>query len=845
MDYPGKVITKTQVTPTQTSASGNWTLDDQAAAIKNNNWPVALVPNPISKSLRFNSADSAYLNRTPASAGNRQTWTWSGWVKRGTLGVSNRIFAADDGSGSTDQDYNTLFFTSSDQIKFAGNLTDFRTTTPVYRDPSAWYHIVFVTDTTQATAANRFRLYVNGVEVTAFGTSNNPSQNTDLAVNANIGHYLGAVATGPSGSYLDGYMTEVNFIDGQALTPSSFGMTNPQTGQWIPLKYSGTYGTNGFYLNFKDATSTTTLGYDYSGNANNWTTNNFSVTAGAGNDSLTDVPTPWFAYNTTGDVGGVIRGNYCTANPLDAGSGFTFTNGNLDYTNATDNRHFRCTFAMPNSGKYYWETTITASPSNHGIALIVAGTLLNQGAFASDDFRGYSNNGNKYSGAGSVAYGNSWTTNDVIGVAVDMGSGKIWFSKNGTFQASGDPAAGTNAAFTDIASTGYIWMPGVNTFAPATNSGVLNFGQRPFAYTPPTGFRSLCTTNLPATAIGFGLTNQAGKYFNPVIYTGTGSTRTVTGVGFQPDLVLFKERSEPRDPVIFDAVRGAGQYLFTNTSDVEDTATTMMSAFTSDGFTVGASSYTNANTQTYVSWNWNAGGSNATNTSGTITSTVRANTTAGFSVVTYTGNGSAGATFGHGLGVAPSWVIVKRRGASAGNWTVYSSALGATKYLYLNATSAEGTTSVFWNNTAPTSTLVTLGDDGYVNANTGTYVAYCFAAVPGYSAFGSYTGNGSADGPFVYTGFRPEFVMVKQATVSARDWIILDAARNTYNVADLQLMTNKADAESATILSSTAYLDFLSNGFKVRNTSVRNNENTAVYIYMAFAEFPFQFANAR
>jgi len=197
----------------------------------------------------------------------------------------------------------------------------------------------------------------------------------------------------------------------------------------------------------------------------------------------------------------------------------------------------------------------------------------------------------------------------------------------------------------------------------------------------------------------------------------------------------------------------------------------------------------------------------------------------------------------HGLGVAPSWVIVKRRGASAGNWTVYSSALGATKYLYLNADSAEGTASVFWNNTAPTSTLVTLGDDGYVNANTGTYVAYCFAAVAGYSAFGSYAGNGSANGTFVYTGFRPEFVMIKTTNIAGYYWNIHDAARNPYNSSNLVLYPNVSNAED--VYSAGSGLDILSNGFKLRDAGGGLNGSGFNYIYMAFAESPFQFANAR
>ena len=838
MDYPGKVITKTQVTPTQTSASGNWTLDDQAAAIKNNNWPVALVPNPISKSLRFNSADSAYLNRTLTTPTDGKRWTWSGWVKRGILtngtGTVQQLFSA----GSA-----TAFFRFSTTDTLLSGWTGAANleTTQVFRDASAWYHIMLVVDTTQATASNRVKYYVNGSQITAFSSTDYPTQNSTTTINSAVAHNIGAITS--SQQYFNGYMTEINFIDGQALTPSSFGMTNPQTGQWIPLKYSGTYGTNGFYLNFKDATSTTTLGYDYSGNANNWTTNNFSVTAGVGNDSLTDVPTPWFAYNTTGDVGGVIRGNYATLNPLDKNSGITLSNGNLDASMPTQLQNVYGTVSVT-SGKWYWETTIN---SMSGRLVIGVGNAVDQSwnldpASSSSLWGYYSVNGNKLN-AGSVAYGNSFTTNDVIGVAVDMDSGKIWFSKNGTFQASGDPAAGTNAAFTNLSGS---VRPMYDQQLTNAVTFSCNFGQRPFAYTPPTGFRSLCTTNLPATAIGFGLTNQAGKYFNPVLYTGTGTSQSITGVGFQPDWTWIKHRNGGSSHILMDALR-TNFSLSSNLTNAELNQTSNWDGFLSDGFGVkGTTGEYNVSAGSYVAWNWKAGGTGVTNTAGSITSTVSANTTAGFSVVTYTGTGS-NATVGHGLGAALNMIILKRTN-STNSWQVYHSnanASPASGGLFLNTTDAFTTLSTTWNNTVPTSTVFSIGTAAGTNASGGTYVAYCFAAVPGYSAFGSYTGNGSADGPFVYTGFRPRFVMVKQATVSSRDWIILDTSRNTYNVADLQLLPNTSEAESTTFFSSTAYLDILSNGFKVRNTSVRNNENTATYIYACFAESPFQFANAR
>ena len=598
-------------------------------------------------------------------------------------------------------------------------------------------------------------------------------------------------------------------------------------------------------MNFKDATSTTTLGYDYSGNANNWTTNNFSVTAGSGNDSLTDVPTPWVAYNTTGDVGGVVRGNYATMNPVaSVTTPPTFTNGNLEVTGPAAGVGATVSTFGGTSGKFYAEVTVTRASDR--LDLGIAGSLTASTFMTSTNYLGTDTNTIGYiTSTGVIRKDNAnnqtglatCTTGDVVGMAIDMDSGTIQFYKNNS-------TVGTAVSFTPSAYGSFLIA---QTTSNNTSKGTYNFGQRPFAYTPPAGFRSLCTTNLPATTIGFGLTNQGNKYFDATLYTGNGTSQSITNSGsMQPDLVWTKSRANNNNHGLIDAVRGVSRWLGSNSTSAEDfTSGSYVTAFNSNGFSVGTGGVSNENGITYVGWQWRAAGSTVSNTAGTITSTVSANTTAGFSIVTYTGNATSGATVGHGLGVAPNLIIVRNRTASAQNWQVYSSVLGATKRLFLDLTDTENTFSGVWNNTAPTSTVFSLGNATDVNGNTNNFVAYCFAAVAGYSAFGSYTGNGSADGPFIYTGFRPRFVMVKEATVSARDWIILDSARNTYNVADLQLMPNKSDAEATTVLSSTAYLDFVSNGFKVRNTSVRNNENTATYIYAAFAEFPFQFANAR
>jgi hypothetical protein len=711
--------------------------------------------------------------------------------------------------------------------------------TAKFRDVSAWYHIVVAVDTTQATAADRLKMWVNNQLITAFDVSSylNIPVNTDTAVNStnahNIGRYTG------TGEHFDGYMTEINFIDGQALTPSSFGETDAQTGVWKPKAYSSTYGTNGFFLKFADnsGTTSTTLGKDSSGNSNNWTPNNFSVTAGAGNDSLVDSPT---AYGTDTGVGGSVRGNYATLNPL-ASSG-TFTNGNLDLAvGSTAESSGIATMAVGASGKYYWEVLVTAVGGDYMIGIYNGQNTLNP--TSSGTFYGYRYNGQKVTVSGST-YGASYTTNDIIGVAVDMDAGTITFYKNGSSQGQ---------AFSGI--SGGNFRP--STYLYNNASKTANFGQRPFAYTAPSGFKALCTTNLPTPTIGATSTTQANDYMNVVLWTGNGSTtRGITGVGFQPDFTWIKTRSgSSLNHTLFNAIVGGGanKGLASNTTASEaslndDATYGYLNTFDSDGFTVakgssGGESYTNASSYTYVAWNWNAGGSTVTNTSGTISAQVRANTTSGFSIVTYTGTG-ANATVGHGLGVAPKMIIGKRRSGVA-DWMVgHSGVNGGTTpfnyYLVLNSTAAQSADSTAWNNTAPTSTVFSLGSGGNVNSNTATNVMYCFAEVAGYSAFGSYTGNGSTDGPFVYTGFRPRFVMIKR-TDSTSDWTVWDTSRNTYNQMNLALYPNLSNAE----VTTSIVIDTVSNGIKIRNSNADTNASGGTYIYMALAESPFKFSLAR
>jgi hypothetical protein len=323
-----------------------------------------------------------------------------------------------------------------------------------------------------------------------------------------------------------------------------------------------------------------------------------------------------------------------------------------------------------------------------------------------------------------------------------------------------------------------------------------------------------------------------------ITYTGTGSTQTIA-VGFQPDFVWIKSRSAATDHKLTDSVRGVTKALISDTTGAETTDTNGVTAFTSNGFTIGSDSVYNTNAATYVAWCWKAGTTSASNTNGSITSTVSVGATQGFSVVTYTGTG-VNATVGHGLGVAPNMIIAKDRSTASELWAVYTSMLGNGYNLYLNTTDAKDLTTLTWNSTTPTSSVFSIGTSTRINASGRNYVAYCFSAVAGYSAFGSYTGNGSADGPFVYTGFRPRFVIIKCTSDAGQVWLLLDTSRSTYNVASENLIPNESSVES-----TNPRLDFLSNGIKIRNTYGNQNTNGSTYIFMAFAEVPFRSALAR
>ncbi len=330
--------------------------------------------------------------------------------------------------------------------------------------------------------------------------------------------------------------------------------------------------------------------------------------------------------------------------------------------------------------------------------------------------------------------------------------------------------------------------------------------------------------------------NKSTDYFNTKLYTGNESTRSETGVGFQPDFTWIKVRSRADPHILTDAVRGTSSQLSSDTTGAQQTFSNMITSFNSDGFSLGANVDVNRNSETFASWNWKAGGGQgSSNTDGSINTTYTSvNTTAGFSISQYTGTGS-NATVGHGLGVAPNMVLVKSL-SGGGDWTSYHSVLGNTKYMRLNSTNAVGTQSSYWNDTSPTSTVFSLGSAGDTNTNNGTHVAYCFADVTGYSKFGSYTGNNNSNGTFVYTGFKPAFLLLKDSQ-SGQYWHMLDNKREPFNDNDAPHLSPNNSGSEATIRTDRgiANLDFLSNGFKF-NTDNSGFNGTNTYIYMAFGQ---------
>jgi len=779
----------------------------------------------IQNSLRFRWSNTGYLSRTAgASPTNDKIFTWAGWVKLG-LAVTNSndygvLFTGY--TASSDAGFGVL--TVSNQvagfpaIRVGGWATNYRITSAAFRDPSAWYHIVMAVDTTQATASDRIKLYVNGTQITSFGTNNNPALNATMGFNnASSAQRVGLDAPASGSFHFDGYMAHVYFIDGQALTPSSFGQTDATTGVWVPKAYSGTFGTNGFFLQFKDAASTTTIGYDTSGNSNNFTTSGISVTSGVTFDQMTDTPT----------------NNYPMWSPIDKGT-VTVSEANMAAVPAADVHAIRATVGLPATGKWYWEIAVSALGYGTGLGIANNASVNTTGA-ASAETRTYQFGSwfNSFNG-GVVQYGTSqaitgatnWTAasqpaaNDVIMVAVDMDNGSMWVGKNGTwFNSSGtaNPATNTDPRWTGLTgTTWFAYMAGYTTTAVTSRA---NFGQRAFSYTPPSGFKALNTANLSVPTI-----KKPSLYMDATLRTGTGATASVSSLGFQPDLVWIKSRSAATNHNLFDSARGVQKGLGSNLQSGQYTDANSLTAFNTNGYSLGSDASSrgvNINTNTYVDWAWKEGAAY------------------GLDVVTFAGTGAAQAV-NHNLGVTPEFIIMRvSDDVAARTWPCWHKNLtSASYYIALEGAATETLDTTMFNGTSPTSTQFTAGS--YNSALTRNTIAYVWAGVSGFSKFGSYAGNSSSDGPFVWCGFRPKWIFLKGQNIAA-SWRQYDAARMPNNEAKSPLLFNAANAESA----EANGIDILSNGFKLRWSDNSINGSGSTYIFAAFAEAPFKYARAR
>ena len=1000
----------------------------------------ALGGSVIQRSLRFYDSNSAYLNRTPSSAGDRRTWTWSGWVKRAQSSTNQNLFSVREGSNTR------TIIRISDGLDFLDDDINFRLKTNAkFRDFSAWYHFVVVSNTTDSTSSNRLKVYVNGEQITSFSTETYPSQNYEGQINTTNEHALGREGS-TDNDYLDGYMAEVNFVDGYAYDPSYFGYTDFQTKLWRPKKYEGTYGSNGFYLkflnndtftSFTDTSSSaravtrngnvihksdqnkngaTSIYFDGSGDSltvldssdfhvagNDFTieayirrtsqgndewffvqsegvTANTSIglhigssssgyankpslrytVGGSGNEltgttvlaantwyhiagvrngntlriyvngtqeastsfsgTITDASTRVIigAVNSAGaagltgyvdqvrwsnscrypdgtsftapttqftadsntkllvqsnvathigtdssgnsnnftpnnfKIGDVVEdsptNNFCTLNLLNS-QNTNLSEGNLkgEVTNASGNRTTVANMGAK-SGKWYYEVLYN-SQNSEGVCIGFGDESYNALYGNNKLFEdhtpsiGYRANNNVYNNGSTSSTSTTFTAGDIIGVAADLDNNQIYFYKNGTVNSNTNPLSYT---FSDT-----IFIPAIGNLTSGGNQTITaNFGQDStfagaktaqgntdasgigdFYYSVPSGFRALCSANLPPTVPSI----NAQKHFDTLLYTGDGSSSNqVTGLEFKPDLVWIKGRSGGTSHVIQDVVRG--NFILYPDSNSQEGATGggWVKSFNSDGFTTDVNGPINTNNATYVAWCWKAGGAASSNSDGTITSSLSANQEAGCSIITWTGTGSAG-TIGHGLGKAPKLIIVKLRSGSQ-DWFVNNGMIfnDYGKYFKLNASSSSNAsdTNVF-PNTAPTSTVFSVGADGGVNASGSTYVAYVWSEIPGYSKFGFYTGNGSADGTFVYTGFSPRFIIYRKK--SDENWHMLDTKRQPKNPNATAIDPNRGAAETT---DTNTQLDILSNGFKLRSSHGTSNASGTDYFYWAWAEQP-------
>ena len=760
----------------------------------------------IAKSCMFNDGDSPYLTRTQDSGtgDQKRKATFSWWFKRGSSFGTEMIHVAAAPSSRL-----LARFDTSNRLVFrlTNGTTEYqKVTNMTFEDSSKWYHCHWQIDASQSTATDRSKVWIDGDQITSWSSDSNPGQNTDV-VGLSDGTTQRVSGTSHStGQYFDGYLAEFNYCDGVITTVDNFGITDTATGRWIPKELSGiTYGSNGFRLQFGTDSA---LGDDTSGN-----TNDFSSSGLTTSDQRTDTPT----------------NNLPIMRPYNPSYSQTLSEGNLQTATTAINRGYpMCSTLRPKgSGKYYAEVRFSSTGG---------GNTVNFGCYAQEDLHNYSS-GNAYTGGSNLGSGywyvhgghssqgfyhngtktssdsSSFSSGDVLGLALDLDNGTLSFYNDDgnlfgstTFDSS---KSACFAAMTNASGINFIWNFGDNgTFngnetagGNADEDGIGNF-----FHSVPTGFKALTKESMPETDKG------------------------VTA------LTWVKNRDTTNNNMMVDSSRGQSKHLYVDRNDAEqDYDKRGMSKFLKGGYSCGEYNFINAVGNRIVSWNWVAnGGTTASNEDGSITSTVQANTTAGFSIVLYNGNSGSAGTIGHGLSAKPEWILVKDRDAGSYEWMVQHKSLGATHYGELSTDNPFYDNDTIWNDTEPTSSVFSIGTNAGVNSGSNKYVAYCWHGVDGFSKFGSYEGNNDADGPFIYTGFKPATVIFK-CNASSKNWVMVDNARDKFNPISKWLLPNSNGAEYD---ASSFPIDFLSNGFKLLNNGGGTNGSNT-FLYSAWAEHPF------
>jgi len=781
----------------------------------------------IGNSVWFDSGDY-FSQDTAAANSSRKEAIFSTWIQRTAFGAQGIMMAV---NGSSSTDYLILDFQSDDTLRLLAYDVTILVTSQVFRDVG-WYHILVTIDTSQNSNASQ-KIFVNGEEITSFSTRNNFGSSADIAWGRNATHLVNSSPTSLGQNQMIGYMAQTALITDKSFQQSDYSISDfldtftfgTNGSQFIPKKNSdiativGAGGNNSFFLNYETSSD---LGNDGSSKNNDFTATNMGTANQSGNTPSNLYPVINIIDHSNNTLPTTSEGNLRSAGP------------------GASRACMRTTIPIPTTGKWYWEAKWNSVASARiGFAESNSRLLSNCGESALS--WGIQNDGKlvNNNSEGSALF--SWSTNDIIAMAYDADNSKFWFGRiasgttSVTWASSGNPETGANATVTSV--------PTQITPALDTNTGDVSlfFPEEDWTLSSKlSGFKEINSANLTTPE------NQGIDYFNAVKYTGNGTAigsggKAVTGAGFKPDWVWIKNRDAADDHALYDIARGVTKQWESNTNTTASTESEGLTTFGSDGFTVGNLDQVNTNTEDFISWNWLASNSTSTTSpAGTIASTSSVASPGHFSVGTYTGDGDDNETIGHGLGGIPEMIIVRNLSRTTyglvwhtdGGGATYTADFAVTATFSANSQKFGGS-----DESNPTANVFKIGTHDEINADGESFVFYTFRSIAGVCKVGSYIGDGGATAPpYVHLGFRPRFVMYKNASVS-RDWVITDTARTTTNPAELFLFPNLAIAEAArgTSSGSDYDIDLLADGFRpiTGDSALNGTGNTILYMAMA------------